>query len=229
MDYVFTPPIRPSLPVVGSEARFPVRRVYCVGRNYRAHAAEMGMPEDADPFFFTKPADAVFVPQGPVPYPAATASLHHEVELLVALGRGGRNIAAGEAASHVYGYAVGIDLTRRDLQHQARDLGRPWDMAKGFTSAGPCTPIRPAADCFPHGVNGGIRLAVNDDVRQDGLLEDMILGIGEILAELSRYDRLAAGDLVFTGSPAGVGELHPGDDVWAAIDTVGTLEFQVSD
>lgn len=229
MDYVFTPPTRPSLPIAGSEVRFPVRRVYCVGRNYSAHAAEMGLTEHPDPFFFTKPADAVFVPQGPVPYPPATRSLHHEVELVVALARGGADIEPADAAGYIYGYALGIDLTRRDLQHRFRELGRPWDMAKGFTSAGPCTPIRPAADCFPDGVRGAIRLSVNGTMRQDGRLEDMILGVSEILAALSRFDRLAAGDMVFTGTPAGVGELHAGDTVQAVIDTVGSLEFEITD
>lgn len=229
MDYVFTPSSRPSLPVIGTEARFPVHRVFCVGRNYRAHAVEMGISENSDPFFFAKPADAAFVPEGPVPYPPATKSLHHEVELVIALGRGGTNIAAGDAGDYVFGYAVGIDLTRRDLQREAREHGRPWDMAKGFTSAAPCTAVRPAAECFPDGMRGAIRLMVNDGMRQDGRVEDMILGVGEILAALSRYDRLAAGDLVFAGSPAGVGELEPGDVVHAEIETVGALEFQIAD
>lgn len=229
MDYVFTPPSRPSLPIVGTEARFPVRRVYCVGRNYRAHAAEMGMLEEPEPFFFAKPADAVFVPEGPVPYPPATQCLHHEVELVVALARGGADIAAEKFADYVFGYAVGIDLTRRDLQNAARERRQPWDMAKGFTSAAPCAPVRPAAECLPDGVSGAIRLAVNGQMRQDGRLEEMLLGLGGILAALSRYDRLAAGDLVFTGTPSGVGELKPGDEVRAEVESVGTLEFQIAD
>ncbi len=229
MDYVFTPPTRPSLPVIGTEARFPVRRVYCVGRNYSAHMAEMGHTEPPDPFFFTKPPDAAFVPEGPVPYPLHTRLLHHEVELVVALERGGAEIAAEDVDRYIFGYTVGIDLTRRDLQSEAREKKRPWDMAKGFTSAAPCAPIRPVGDCFPEGIRGQIRLAVNDVVRQDGRLEDMILGVGKILEALSRFDRLAAGDLVFTGTPAGVGELRPGDNVWAEIDGVAKLELQIAE
>lgn len=229
MDYAFTPPSRPSLPIAGTETRFPVRRVYCVGSNYRAHAAEMGTPKEVEPYFFTKPPDSVFVPEGPVPYPPATHLLHHEVELVVALAHGGADIAADDFASHVFGYAVGIDLTRRDLQSAARGLGQPWDMAKGFTSGAPCTSVRPAAECFKDGVKGAIRLAVNGHTRQDGRLEDMLLGVGGILAALSRYDRLAAGDLIFTGTPAGVGELVPGDEIHAEVESVGMLDFQIAD
>lgn len=229
MDYVFTPPSRPSLPIVGTESRFPVRRVYCVGHNYRAHAAEMGHSEEVEPCFFAKPADSVFVPEGPVPYPPATQSLHHEVELVVALAHGGANVVADNFADYVFGYAVGIDLTRRDLQKAARAGGQPWDMAKGFTSAAPCTPVRAAGECFPHGVTGRIHLTVNGELRQEGRLEDLLLGIGGILEALSRYDRLAAGDLVFTGTPAGVGELKPGDAVHAEVESVGVLEFQIAD
>lgn len=231
MDYVVTPPIRPTLPVIGTEGRFPVRRVYCVGRNYQAHAREMGMEKIEAPFFFTKPPDAVFVPEAPeglVPYPPATNELHHEVELVVALGRGGSQLDADKAMERIFGYAVGVDLTRRDLQRVAREQGRPWDMAKGFTSAAPCTPIRPAEDCFRQGFKGNLMLSVNGEVRQQGNLQDMILGIGELLAALSQLDRLAAGDLVFTGTPAGVGELVVGDRVHAEIEGVGGLDFQVA-
>ncbi|MGH8128481.1 MAG: fumarylacetoacetate hydrolase family protein [Gammaproteobacteria bacterium] len=231
MDYVVVPPIRPTLPVIGTEERFPVRRVYCVGRNYLAHAREMGMEKLEAPFFFTKPSDAVFVPEAPegvVPYPPATHQLHHEVELVVALARGGVNLDPTTAMERVLGYAVGIDLTRRDLQQEARAQGRPWDMAKGFTSAAPCTPIRLAEACFPQGFGGALRLAVNGEERQNGRLEDMILGIGELIAALSRLDRLAPGDLIFTGTPAGVGELVVGDRVHAAIDGVGELTFRIA-
>ncbi|MGA7965885.1 MAG: fumarylacetoacetate hydrolase family protein [Gammaproteobacteria bacterium] len=231
MDYVVAPPIRPTLPVIGTEDRFPVRRVYCVGRNYSAHAHEMGLETLDAPFFFTKPSDAVFVPEAPegvVPYPPVTHELHHEVELVLALGRGGANLDAETAAERVFGYAVGVDLTRRDLQREARAQGRPWDMAKGFTSAAPCTPIRPAEACFPQGFGGTLTLAVNGEERQHGRLEDMILGIGELIAALSRLDRLVAGDLIFTGTPAGVGELVVGDRVHAAIEGVGEFSFQVA-
>lgn len=231
MDYVVAPPIRPTLPVVGTESRFPVRRVYCVGRNYAAHAREMGMETIEAPFFFAKPPDAVFVPEAPegvVPYPLATHRLDHEVELVVALARGGTNLDPEEAVGGVFGYAVGVDLTRRDLQNEARGQGRPWDMAKGFTSAAPCTPIRPAGSCFEGGFGGEITLSVNGDRRQHGRLEDMILGVGELIARLSRLDRLTAGDLIFTGTPAGVGELVIGDRVRATIEGIGELSFRVA-
>lgn len=231
MDYVVAPPIRPTLPVIGTESRFPVHRVYCVGRNYSEHAREMGMEKLEAPFFFTKPPDAVFVPEAPegvVPYPPMTHELHHEVELVLALGRGGANLDADTAAERVFGYAVGVDLTRRDLQRAAREQGRPWDMAKGFTSAAPCTPIRPADACFSRDFGGALSLSVNGERRQAGRLEDMILGIGELLAALSRLDRLVAGDLVFTGTPAGVGVLAVGDRVHAAIEGVGELTFQIA-
>lgn len=229
MDYVFTPPLVPSLPVAGSRLRFPLRRIYCVGRNYRAHAAEMGASAPEPPFFFSKPADAAFVPQGPVPYPPATHSLHHEVELVVALGRGGAAIVPEAVGEHVFGYAVGVDLTRRDLQKTACERGRPWDMAKGFSRAAPCSAIRSADECFaPGGAAGAIRLAVNGTLRQDGRLADMILDVGGIVAALSRFDALAAGDLIFTGTPAGVGELVRGDRVEAEIERVGTLTFDIA-
>ena len=231
MEYVFVPPIRPSLPVIGTESRFPVRRVYCVGLNYRDHVREMGNDEKADPVFFTKPADAVFVPEAPegvVPYPLATRLLHHEVELVVALGRGGANLDPSAAAERVFGYAVGVDLTRRDLQRVARDNGQPWDMAKGFTSSAPCTPIRPAEQCFTDGFRGTLALSVNGEERQHGSLTDMTLKVPELIAALSRMDRLAAGDLIFTGTPAGVGELCVGDHVHAAIDGIGTLDFHIA-
>lgn len=230
MEYVFVPPVRPTLPVVGTESRFPVRRVYCAGRNYAEHAREMG-DEPAEPFFFTKPPDAVFVPEAPegvVPYPLATRQLHHEVELVVALGRGGANLNSEEAEELIFGYAVGVDLTRRDLQQAAREQGRPWDMAKGFTSAAPCTPIRIREACFGDGFGGDLVLTVNDTERQRGRLEKMILGVPDLIAALSRLDRLSAGDLVFTGTPEGVGELVPGDRVHAEIAGVGALDFQVA-
>lgn len=229
MDYVFVPPNRAALPVADSRRYFPIRRIYCVGRNYRDHAAEMGMPQGEAPFFFSKPPDAAFAPAEPVPYPPATRALHHEVELVLALERGGADIPADEALEHVFGFAVGVDLTRRDLQREARERGRPWDMAKGFTRAAPCSPIRARRDCFGDGgVAGSIGLAVNGETRQAGRLEDMIWDVRAILASLSRLDRLEAGDLVFTGTPAGVGELHPGDAVRAEIERVGVLEFAVA-
>lgn len=230
MAYVFTPPSLPSLPVMGGRARFPLRRIYCVGRNYSAHAHEMGLGESRTPFFFAKPADAAFVPDSPIPYPPATQSFHHEVELVVALGRGGANLAPESVPGLVFGYTVGVDLTRRDLQRAARERGQPWDLAKGFTYSAPCAPIRPAEDCFADAkASGYIRLAVNGKLRQHAHLEDMIVGVDEIISSLSRFDALAAGDIVFTGTPAGVGELVPGDQVTAEIENVGTLSFTIED
>jgi fumarylpyruvate hydrolase len=226
-EYVVQAPPAPSVAVAGSEARFPVRRIFCVGRNYSEHVREMGGdPSREPPIFFTKPADAV-VPSGTaVPYPPRTVNLHHEIELVVAIGRGGAGIAAAEALAHVYGYAVGNDLTRRDLQAQAKKAGAPWDMAKGFDASAPISPIRPAGE-GGHVTEGRIWLAVNGDLRQQSDLREMIWSVPEIVAELSTYCRLMPGDLVFTGTPSGIGPLVPGDVVSGGIDGVGTLEHGV--
>jgi len=226
-EYVVQAPSVPSVAVMGSEARLPVRRIFCVGRNYSEHVREMGGdPAREPPIFFTKPADAV-VPSGTaVPYPPRTGNLHHEIELVVAIGRGGAGIAAGDALAHVFGYAVGNDLTRRDLQAQAKKAGAPWDMAKGFDASAPVSPIRPAGETG-HVGEGRIWLAVNGELRQESDLREMIWSVPEIIAELSTYCRLMPGDLVFTGTPSGIGPLVPGDRVEAGIDGIGTLEHGI--
>jgi len=222
-DFVLPPPPPPSVAVAGSPLRFPVRRIFCVGRNYAAHAREMGRDPDREaPFFFTKPADAVVDDGTAVAYPPATAELHHEGELVVALGRGGRDIAAEAAPAHVWGYALGNDLTRRDLQAEAKAAGRPWDMAKGFDGAAPCGALGPVA-ALGHPREGRLSVHVNGRLRQEGDLAEMIWSVPEIIACLSRLLTLAAGDLVFTGTPAGVGPLRPGDVCVVALAGLGTL------
>lgn len=217
---------RPAVAVEGSRLRFPVRRIFCVGRNYPEHAREMGFQDRAPPFFFTKPADAVMPNGSAVPYPPRTGNLHHEIELVIALGRGGSNVAADAALALVFGYAVGNDLTRRDVQAAAKDAGRPWDTAKGFDHAAPMTAIVPVAKCG-HPAKGRIWLEVNDQPRQQGDLADMIWKVPEVIAELSTWFELMPGDLIFTGTPAGVGPLKPGDRVRGGVDGVGLLEHTV--
>ena len=227
MSFVILPVAQPSVEVAGSDDRFPVHRLYCVGRNYAKHAREMGMdPEREPPFFFAKPADAV-VPNGtPVPYPPRTANLHHEIELVVAIGRGGRNIPVAGALEHVYGYAVGLDLTRRDLQFEAREQGRPWDVAKGFDCSAPLGAIRPAAQ-MGHPERGAIWLEVNGESRQRANLSEMIWSVPEIVAELSTYFELRGGDLIFTGTPEGVGPVQRGDSLVGGIDGLETLRITI--
>jgi fumarylpyruvate hydrolase len=218
---------RPAVEVAGSTLRFPVRRIFCVGRNYAEHAREMGMGgERALPFFFTKPADAVMPNGSDVPYPSRTKNLHHEIELVVALGGGGRDVPVDAALPLVFGYAVGNDLTRRDLQAAARDQGRPWDVAKGFDHSAPITPIVPVAKAG-HAAAGRIWLEVNGRPRQQGDLSDMIWKVPEVIAELSTWFELLPGDLIFTGTPAGVGPLVPGDRVRGGVDGIGVLEHGI--
>ena len=225
-SYVITAPAQPSLAVAGSSERFPIRRVFCVGRNYGAHAREMGSDPDREPpFFFTKPADAVVPASGVVPYPPATQDLHHEVELVVALGAGGADIDPADAMALVWGYGVGLDLTRRDLQAIAKDAGRPWDMAKGFDASAPCSPLIPAAS-LGHPQDAGIWLEVNGELRQQGKLNEMIWPIADVIGHLSRLVTLAPGDLIYTGTPAGVAALKPGDRVRGGVD--GVTEFALS-
>lgn len=226
LSYVITAPAQPSLAVAGLESRFPIRRVFCVGRNYGAHAREMGSdPSREPPFFFTKPADAVVPASGAVPYPPATQDLHHEVELVVALGAGGVDVAPGDAMALVWGYGVGLDLTRRDLQAVAKDAGRPWDMAKGFDASAPCSPLIPAST-LGHPQDARIWLEVNGTLRQEGNLNEMIWPIADVISHLSRLVRLEAGDLIYTGTPAGVAALKPGDQVRGGVD--GVTEFALS-
>lgn len=212
----------PTVSIAGSEARFPVHRVYCVGRNYAEHAREMGaVPEKGVPIFFLKPADAVTEADA-VPYPPGTENLHHEVELVVALQSGGRDLAVEDALGAVYGYAVGNDLTRRDLQSAAKAKGNPWDVSKSLDHGAPISPIRPAAD-IGHPGSGRIWLSVNGTLRQQGDLSELLFPVAEVIHWLSRYFELRAGDLIYTGTPAGVGPLRPGDLVEAGVDGVGTL------
>ena len=226
MSYVITAPTPPSVEVRGTRDRFPVRRIFCVGRNYAAHAREMGNDDREPPFFFTKPADAVVPSGSSVPYALRTENFHHEAELVVALGGGGTNVSVANANSLVYGYAIGIDLTRRDLQADSRDHGRPWDTSKGFDRSAPIGAIRPVSA-------GGliesarIWLSVNGKIRQDANVADMTWKVPEIIAELSTLFEIAAGDLIYTGTPAGVGPLVRGDSVEAGIDGLDPLSIRI--
>ncbi len=234
MDYVFPPPPPVSIPVVGRVAQFPVHRIYCVGRNYAAHAREMGSdPTREPPFFFCKPADAaVPVAAGQTldwPYPGMSRDVHHEIELVVAIGRGGRDIPAQQALDHVFGYAVGLDMTRRDLQAEMKKAGRPWEIGKAFDASAPIGPIHAAADLDVATLLGAaaIELRVNDELRQSGHLADLIWSVPEMLAHLSRYFALQPGDLVFTGTPEGVAAVQPGDLLQGRIDGLGDLCLRV--
>lgn len=217
----------PSVPVVGSEARFPVRRIYCVGRNYAEHAREMGgNPEREPPFFFMKPADAVFTGER-MNYPSKTADLQHEVELVVALARGGRDIPAAAALDCVFGYAVGLDMTRRDIQGELKAKGRSWEMGKAFDQSAPISSIMPASR-IGHPQRGAITLKVNSQSRQHGDLSDMIWPVADIIANLSGYVTLQPGDLIFTGTPAGVGRVAPGDRLEGTVEGVGSLSVAIA-
>ena len=227
-DYVFTPEQIPSLVIQGSAARFPLRRVFCVGRNYSEHAREMGHDPDREPpFFFMKPADAVVPAEGVIAYPPLTADLHHEVELVVAIGKGGVDINPEDALSHVWGYGVGIDLTRRDLQAEAKKLARPWEWGKAFDQSAPSTALQPVS-AVGHPSSGKIWLKVNGEQRQVGDLADLIWSVSEIISYASKSVALKAGDLIFTGTPAGVGAVQPGDVLTAGVDGVGDLSFTLS-
>ena len=231
MSHVFTPPAIASVPVSDADNEtFPVHRIYCVGRNYVEHAMEMGFTGREPPFFFLKPADAVLpVLQGQVgrmPYPSLTKSLHHEVELVVAIGSGGRNIKAADAMQHIWGYAVGLDMTRRDLQGEAKKLGRPWDIGKGFDHSAPIGPIRRAAECDVTAATG-ILLEVNGVQRQASTIGKLIWNIAEIIEHLSAAWELAPGDLIFSGTPEGVAAVEVGDMLQARIDGVGSLQVQI--
>ncbi len=220
------PPAR--LPIAGSDFVFPVHRIYCIGRNYAEHAREMGAPvEKGSPVFFLKPADCVTPLPGTIAYPPGTSELHHEVELVAALHRGGRDIDPAQALACVYGYAIGLDLTRRDLQGAAKARGLPWDTGKAFEGAAPVGPIHRVEDVgHPHG--GRIELEVNGSLRQHGDLSEQLFSLAEIIAALSRLYTLAPGDLVFTGTPAGVGPLQVGDQLRARIDGLGSVEARVT-
>ena len=227
MTTVFSPPAPILLPVSGSAQSFPVRRVYCVGRNYAAHAIEMGHdPEREPPFFFQKNPDNLVLPAEGFPYPPLSTEVHHEVELVVALKSGGDAIEAADALDCVYGYAVGIDFTRRDLQARAKSAGKPWEAAKAFEHSAPVSPLVPT-EAIGHPREGRIWLAVNGETRQEGDLAQMIWNVPEIIAELSRLFRLAPGDLIMTGTPSGVGPVMRRDVISCGIDGVATLAVTV--
>ena len=223
-QFLFEPSARPVVPVEGETAAFPVRRILCVGRNYAAHRREMGGDDRDPPFFFAKPADAVAPPGGEVAYPSKTHDLHYEIELVVALGAGGADVPVEQALDLVLGYAVGVDMTRRDLQSAAKDKGQPWDAAKGFDASAPISAIRRWSGAPPQ---GRIWLSVNGEVRQDAAVDDMIWNVAEIISEASKLWRLEPGDLIFTGTPEGVGPLVRGDRVEGEVADVGRLAFDV--
>lgn len=231
MSFVFAPVAQAAISVVGSDALFPVHRIYCVGQNYAEHAKEMGATGREAPFFFMKPADAALPvasgTTGEFPFPGMTQNLHHEVELVVAIGKGGRNIDASAAQEHVFGYAVGLDMTRRDLQSEAKKAGRPWDTSKGFDNSAPIAPIHRQQDTGWL-TSAGIRLSVNGSTRQKSDVAHMIWNVGEVIAYLSKYYTLQPGDLIFTGTPEGVGAVQPGDRIEAAIEGLGELHVKVA-
>ena len=228
MTYAIAPPPVPSLPIQGSALRFPIRRVFCIGRNYAEHAKEMGAAVEAGrPMFFCKPADAVVADGMDVPYPSATAELHHEVEMVLALGAGGRDVPVERAAALVWGAGVGLDLTRRDLQAQAKAKGHPWDVAKAFDHSAPVSALRQLAGALP-GPDTELRLTVNGELRQQARLGEMIHDVPHILAALSTLFELKPGDLVFTGTPAGVAALARGDRFHAELGDIATLDGRIA-
>jgi len=227
MSYIIDPPRIASLPVIGSSARFPVHRIYCIGRNYAEHAKEMGAVVDrAQPVFFCKPADAIVTDGADVAYPSATADLHHEVEMIVALAHGGRDIAPDRALDRVFGYGVGLDLTRRDLQATAKAKSLPWDSSKAFDQSAPVSALRTVAQ-IGHPQQAHLALSVNDAMRQQADIAEMIFKVPEIIAELSKLWELAPGDLIFTGTPAGVAALQRGDRFRAELGDIAACEGRI--
>ncbi len=230
MEFVFEPQAIVALPVAGSDARFPVRRVYCVGRNYAEHAKEMGFSGREDPFFFSKPANALLPvadgQTGKMPYPAKTSNLHYEMELVVAIGKGGKDIAVEQANQHVWGYALGLDMTRRDLQAEAKKQGRPWEVAKGFDLSGPIGPVHPVSKT---GLidQGAIWLDVDGTRRQVSDIRELIWNIPETIAYLSGLFELQPGDLIFTGTPEGVGAVTRGNVMVGGVDGLGELRVEI--
>jgi fumarylpyruvate hydrolase len=228
MSYVFSPAEIPSVPVTGTEARFPVRRIFCVGRNYAEHAREMGGDPDREPpFFFTKPADAVVESGAQIPFPKNTNDLHHEIELVVAIGKEGEKIPVDRAYEHIFGYAVGIDLTRRDLQKIAKEKGRPWDSGKAFDQSAPCAAITPKA-AVENIDRAKIQMTVNGEMRQSATIADLIWSIEEVIAILSEAFTLKPGDLIYTGTPAGVGALSAGDHIIGQIEGLSPIEIKIT-
>ena len=227
MKYAFPVSSIPTVPIAGTDLSYAVRRIYCVGRNYAEHAREMGFePERESPFFFTKPADAIALDGATIAYALATQNLHHEVELVAAIGKSGVNIARESALEHVYGYAVGIDMTRRDLQLAARDKGRPWDVGKAFDESAPISAIHQSGEIgHPHA--GAIRLSVNGQLRQNADLNQLLCPVADLVVELSRLFVLKPGDLIYTGTPAGVGPVTTGDELHGSIEGVGTITIRI--
>ena len=228
--YVIAPPPVASLPVAGTDARFPVRRIYCVGRNYLAHVREMneGADERDPPFFFQKPLDSIVHDGAAVPYPSLTSSFHHEVELVVALASGGSNIALDDALTHVYGYGVGVDLTRRDLQTIAKDKGWPWEMGKSFDHSAPLGALAPASD-VGHRTDLAITLTVNGKMRQSSTFAHMTWNVAEVISKLSEHYRLEAGDIIMTGTPEGVGAVEVGDVIEASVEGLPGLTITIAE
>ena len=231
MSFLFTPPAPVSVPVVGESRAFPVHRIYCVGRNYEEHAKEMGFTGREPPFFFLKPADAlVVVPNGQtgnLPYPSLTSNLHHEIELVVAIGKGGKNIKAADAAQHIYGYAVGLDMTRRDLQNDMKKQGRPWCIGKAFDHSAPIGPITPLAQAGDVN-NAEICLQVNDSDRQRSNVNKLIWNVAETIEHLSAAWELQPGDLIYTGTPEGVAAVVKGDTLVGEVAGLGQLKVRIA-
>jgi fumarylpyruvate hydrolase len=227
MSYVLPAPPQSTLRVLGTESLFPVRRIYCVGRNYAEHAREMGFdPGREPPFFFMKPADAIEPDGANIPYPPKTKDFHYEIELVVAIGTSGRGIPVENSLDYAFGYAVGIDLTRRDVQIEARKMGRPWDMGKGFDRSAPCSALAPAEGIDP--TRGGLWLKVNGETKQQSDLSKLIWSVAEVISYLSDYVGLEPGDLIYTGTPEGVGPIVPRDEVIGGIDGIGTISMKVT-
>ena len=227
MTHAITAPPVVALPVAGSDETYPVRRIWCVGRNYAAHAREMGSDPDRDPpFFFQKPTDAIVQDGDAIPYPPGTGNLHHEIELVVAIGKAGFKIAEAEALDHVFGYAVGLDMTRRDLQNAAKETGRPWEMGKSFDHSAPCSAIQPAS-AIGHPDHAAIWLKVNGETRQESDISFLIWNVSETIAHLSDLGELQPGDLIYTGTPEGVGPVVAGEMMEGHIDGVGDLKTPV--
>ncbi len=226
---IFTPPAVTTVAIKGSESRFPVNRIFCVGRNYEAHAKEMGMAVDREsPFYFTKSASSIVESGATVPYPPGTSNYHHEMELVVAIEKPAFCVSVEDALEIVFGYACGLDMTRRDLQLDARDKGRPWDLGKNFEDSAVISEIVTASESG-HIKSGDISLSVNKDLRQSGDINDLIWNVPELIADLSKYYHLQPGDLLYTGTPAGVGPVEPGDIITGSIDKVGKIEFIIAE
>ena len=226
MSFVIPAPPPASVEVTGTDDRFPVRRIYCIGRNYLAHRKEMGHDDRKPPFYFQKPADALVETGGEFPYPTLSENVHFEIELVVAIAKGGTDISIENALDHVYGYGLGIDMTRRDLQSKAKQDGKPWESAKSFDYSAPISPIRPVSE-IGHPDSGRIWLAVNGEIRQDSDLNLQIWNVQEGISHLSKLYQVVPGDLIYTGTPDGVGPINPGDLITAGIDGIGELEIKV--